>query len=259
MSTDLEHQLPIIANSLDRQTAAVTLHDVLRAAGHGDEVAVTTGRSVLRGQRDLLRRPRWTVITPLLATAAAVALVVVILLNRAPDNSIVAATPVSTQTTLTDSIQPNAWWDGLAQLPSDLATIPLPPPGDITLHAVDGRILVLHGTSDSLCVTEQATGGQGCRQATAGAHSLSVWAGGSMSASANGNVGPIFSYWLTSDAITVSLVDSHGRSVCDQGPQAAPAYPGVTLWTCISSGTTQRTETKSIYRANNVNYIFNSH
>ncbi len=72
MSTDLEHQLSIIASNLDRQTAGVTLDDVLRTVEHGNDVVVIAGRTPLRG-----RPIRWAI-----AAAAAVALIGVFAATR---------------------------------------------------------------------------------------------------------------------------------------------------------------------------------
>ena len=170
--------------------------------------------------------------------------------------------PSTTTMPSTSSAPPTSetvWWRDLAQLPDNLATIPLPRPGTITLRAVDGRPILVRRTSDSLCILEGPSGGGGCLQITPGASSAGFQHGESTGVLANGTVLPRFIYWLTSNAVTVSFVDVHGASACVEGPQPVSAYPGVTLWTCTSDGSTPRGQTKSIYRVNNVNYVASVH
>ncbi|MEN9644586.1 MAG: hypothetical protein RL238_1255 [Actinomycetota bacterium] len=194
--------------------------------------------------------------------AAAVALVVVgLLLGGEPSRDTEATTPTSaaptiaSSTSAADSIRPTVWWSGLGQLPDDLATIPLPPPGTITLLAVDGRPVLVERTGDQFCILDGPAGGGSCTQITENATTVELQHGGISGLTADGTALPKFSYWLTSDALTVAYVDTHGAAACDEGPQPVPAYSGVTLWTCISSGTTPPGETRSIYRADDIDYL----
>jgi len=224
---------------------------------------------VLAGGLDPRRRWRTVAMSAVLVAAAAVALIAMVS-SKATEKRTVSPSPTSgsspaeptiastipeTATTITSPVRPTVWWSDLGELPTDLASLPLPPEGTISLQAVDGRPIIVRRTSDQLCVLEGPTGGGGCTELSTGQTEISLQHGGSSGTSANGAVLPRFSYWLTSDAVTVSFVDIHGVSACNEGPQPILAYPGVTLWTCISDGSTPRGQTRSIYRVNDVDYL----
>jgi thiol-disulfide isomerase/thioredoxin len=161
------------------------------------------------------------------------------------------ASPTDTSTSVPAATRPS--WAGLKSLPDSLANIPLPPKGTIELHGADGRVVSVTGTDTSVCVLVGPQRGGGCTGPASGP--TISWMGGSESSTADGVSSPVFHYWLVRDGVTVRMVDTQGRSVCTQGPARVQAYPGVSLWTCLSDSSVKNVETRTIVFVDTSEYV----